>query len=73
MELDIVIKLDNDKGLHQYLTEHSMWYRLLNRDKKNLDLLIKEYKSFKRENNMNKVNDTIDNIELITNIMKIVE
>lgn len=73
MELSIVLKLENDAKLHQYLTEHSHWYRYLNRDKINYDALLKEFKSFKREKNMNKINDTIDNIELMTNVMKFVE
>lgn len=72
MEMEILLKLENDAKLHEYLYEHSNWYRLLNRDKKNFDNLKNNYKSFKHNNTMNKVNDTIDNIELITNILKVV-
>lgn len=73
MELEIVFSLEKDEKFHEYLRNHSQWYRLLNRDKKNLDKLLKEYKSFKRENNMNKVNDAIENLELITNVVKFME
>ncbi len=73
MELELLLKIEKDVKLHEYLYMHSNWYRLLNRDSKNYVLLEKEFKSFKHQNTMNKVNDTIDNIELITNVMKIVE
>lgn len=73
MEIEILLKLNEDKRLHEYLYSHSSWYRYLNRSKNYLDNLKKEYKTYKHNNTMNKVNDTIDNIELITNVLKIVE
>ena len=62
MRLDVLLEIKKDKKLHEYLRTHSYWYRFLNRDPVNLEKLKKEYKSFKREENMNKVNETIDNI-----------
>lgn len=73
MEIELLLKLNEDAKLHEYLYSHSTWYRYLNRSKSNLENLKKEYKNYKHSNTMNKVNDTIDNIELITNILKIVE
>lgn len=73
MELEILLKINDDKNIHEYLYSHSNWYRYLNRKKDNFELLKKEFKNYKHNNTMNKVNDTIDNIELITNLLKIVE
>lgn len=73
MEIELLLMLEGDARLHEYLYSHSSWYRYLNRSKSNLANLKKEYKDYKHNNTMNKVNDTIDNIELITNILKIVE
>ncbi len=73
MELELLLQVEKDVKLHEYLYTHSMWYRLLNRDSKNYTLLEKEFKAFKHQNTMNKVNDTIDNIELLTNVIKMVE
>lgn len=73
MEIEILLKLNEDNHLHEYLYSHSNWYRYLNRSKNNFDNFKKEYKNYKHNNTMNKVNDTIDNIELITNVLKIVE
>ena len=65
MELSIVLELEKDAKLH--------WYRLLNRDQKNFEALKKEYKTFKRNANFDKVNNVVENLELVSNIMKIVE
>lgn len=73
MELELLLKIDEDPKMHEYLYAHSEWYRYLNRNKSNFEVFKKEYKNFKHNNTMSKVNDTIDNIELITNILKIVE
>lgn len=73
MELSIILELEKDAKLHQYLKDHSYWYRLLNRNKNNFENLKKEFKNYKRENNFNKINNAVDNIELVSNIMKFVE
>lgn len=73
MEIEVIFKLENDEKLHEYLMNHSSWYRKLNRDSEEIDKLIKEFKSFKREKNFTKVNEVVENIELMTNIMKFVE
>lgn len=70
MELSVAMKIKEDVKLHQYLITHSYWYRLLNRDSRELDNLIKEFKTFKRDTNFNKVNEVVDNIELFSNVMK---
>ena len=68
----VLIEIEKDQKLHAYLKSHSRWYLLLNRDANSLNSLKKEYKEYKRNNTMKKVDETVDNIELLTNIMKIV-
>lgn len=70
MELFIAEELKRDNKLHLYLITHSYWYRRLNRNSLEYDNLVKEYKTFKRNTNFNKVNDVIDNVELFSNVMK---
>lgn len=72
MEIQIVEQLRNDAKLHSYLITHSYWYRLLNRNSKYYDDLLKEYKTYKRNTNFNKVNDVIDNVELFSNVIKFI-
>ncbi len=73
MELDVLLKIKNNKKLYEYLHTHSYYYRLLNRDRSYYDELLKSYKKDNRNNNMNKVNEAIDNAEMISNILKVVE
>lgn len=72
METQVLIEIEKDQKLHAYLKSHSRWFLLLNRDATSLNALKKEYKEYKRNNTMKKVDETVDNIELLTNIMKIV-
>lgn len=72
METNILLELEKDQKLHEYLLTHSTWYIYLNRDSSNFVNFKKEFKEFKRESTINKVDKTVENIELLTNIMKIV-
>lgn len=71
MEASIVLKLNSDPKLHEFLMNHSYYYKELNRDPAYIDVLEKEYKKFKREQMTKKVTETVENIETITNIMSI--
>lgn len=73
MRIETLLKIREDKGLHAYLKEHSYWYRYLNRSDQNYNKLVDAYKIYKREQSMNKVNSTIENIEMFSNIIKFVE
>ena len=73
MELGLLMKMKSDKKMYEYLLKHSYWYRLLNRNPDNFNDFQKEYKKYNRENNLGKINDAIDNAELISNDIKIME
>lgn len=73
MEVSLALKIKEDKKLHDFLMKNSYYYILLNRNPKYYDELLKEYKKYNRNNNMEKINDAIDNAELISNIIKIME
>lgn len=73
MELDLLYKIKNEKKHYDYLRTHSYWYKYLNRDSNNYKIFINEYKKYNREMTTNKVNDTINNIDMVTNILKVLE
>ena len=73
MELDLLFKIKNNKKHYDYLRTHSYWYKYLNRDSNNYKVFINEYKKYNREMTTNKVNDTINNIDMVTNILKVLE
>lgn len=73
MKTSLLLKIKENKKLYEYLHDHSYWYRNLNRNEDNYNLLLKEFKEYQREMGMNKVNKTIENIELFTNMIKFVD
>ena len=73
MELDIIYKIKQNKKHYDYLRSHSYWYKYLNRNSNYYKNFIEEYKKYNREMTTNKMNDTINNIDMVTNILKIIE
>lgn len=73
MEVSLALKIRENQKLHDFLKKNSYYYILLNRNPNYYDELLKEYKKYNRNNNMEKINDVIDNAELISNIIKIME
>lgn len=73
MELDIIYKIKQNKKHYDYLRSHSYWYKYLNRNSNYYKNFIEEYKKYNRNMTTNKVNDTINNIDMVTNILKIIE
>ena len=73
MELSILNKIRSNKKHYDFLRSHSYWYKYLNRNPDNLKKFLSEYKKYSRETTTNKVNDTINNIDMVTNILKVLE
>ncbi len=62
--------LQSDPKMHKFLKENSQWYKELNRNSKNYDLFVKEMKKKYRLNPTDKISDTIDNIDMVSTIIK---
>ncbi len=73
MELDIIYKIKSQKKYYDFLRSHSYWYKYLNRNSDNYKKFIDAYKKFHRETTTNKVQDTINNIDMVANILKVLE
>ena len=73
MELSIIYEIKRDKKHYNYLRTHSYWYKFLNRDPNNYKEFISAYKKYNRNATTNKVNDTINNIDMVTNILKVLD
>lgn len=71
MEASILKELDENPKMHEFLMNHSYYYLNLNRNPAYFETFLKEYKKFKREAIGKKVNDTVENIETLSNIMSI--
>ena len=66
-------KIKSNKKHYDFLRTHSYWYKYLNRDSNNYKLFLNEYKKYSRSVTTNKVNDTINNIDMMTNILNVLE
>lgn len=66
-------KIKTEKKYYDYLRTHSYWYKYLNRDSKFYKDFIDAYKKYKREVTTNKVSDTISNIDMVANILKVLD
>ena len=66
-------KIKSNKKHYDFLRTHSYWYKYLNRDSNNYKLFLAEYKKYNREVTTNKVNDTINNLDMMTDILKVLE
>lgn len=73
MELNVLYKIKSEKKHYDFLRSHSYWYKYLNRDPDNIKNFLAEYKKYTRVKTTNKVNDTINNIDMVTNILKVLE
>lgn len=73
MELNVLYKIKSNKKHYDYLRSHSYWYKYLNRNPNNYKKFIDSYKKYSRMTTTNKFNDTINNIDMVTNILKVLE
>ena len=73
MELSILYKIKSEKKYYDFLRGNSYWYKYLNRNPDNFKLFLNAYKKYSREATTNKVNDTINTIDMVTNILKVLE
>ena len=73
MKTEILIKINNDKNLHDYLRKNSYWYKYLNSSDKYYKDLLSEYKKDKRNEKANKVTDTLSTLDTVNTIFKMLK
>ena len=71
MNYEIKQKLNNDKKYLYYLRENSNWYKNLNRNKNEYDNFIKEMKIKYKLRTIDKIDNIVDSVALITKIINI--
>lgn len=69
MELDLQMKLKQEKNMFQYLKENSFWVKELNRDALNYSRFVEAMKEKYRLRTTDKISDAIDNIDLISSFL----
>ena len=69
MSLELQFKLRSNPLYIQYLHSHSYWYKYLNRNPKTFSLFLDEVKEAYHLRMVDKINKTIDTIDMITTII----
>ena len=69
MEKDISIKILQDEKIYNHFKEHSYFIKELNRDTKFYKTFIKEIKTIYHERSVDKVNDAISGVEMVSDII----
>lgn len=73
MELSVIYKIKKEQKHYDFLRSHSYWYKYLNRNPNNYKEFINAYKKYSRVTKTNKVNDAINNIDMVANILKTIK
>ena len=73
MELGLIYKIKSEKKHYDFLRSHSIWYKYLNRNPSNYKAFLDDYKKFNRTETTMKINNTINSIDLVANILKVLE
>lgn len=68
MNLDIQFKIKNNPKYRQYLHEHSMWYKILNRDPSKFGIFEDKVKEEYKLRASDKITKALNTIEMIQNI-----
>lgn len=69
MQLDLIMKIKNDKKMYELLKLNSYWIKDLNRNPNNYKKFVAEMKAKYRLRTSDKISDAIDNIDLITAVL----
>ena len=69
MQLNLIMKIKNDKKMYELLKLNSYWIKDLNRNPNNYKKFVAEMKAKYRLRTSDKISDAIDNIDLITAIL----
>ena len=71
MFYEVKDKLDKDPRFKKYLRENSNWYKELNRDPSSYDKFVKEMKKKYKLRTIDKVDNFVDTVDLVTKIINL--
>ena len=73
MNINTLIKINSNSIEKQFLRENSYWYKYLNRSEKYYKDFIKEMKEKYKLTTTDKINKTIDNINMLNTFLDVIK
>lgn len=68
MQLDLIMKIKNDKKMYDLLKKNSYWIKELNRNPSSYKAFVEDMKTKYHLRATDKISDAIDNIDLIATV-----
>lgn len=73
MSYDVQYKINSDINLQRFLRENSYWYKQLNRNSKNFKYFYDDMKVKYKLTTSDKINKTIENINMIQSFLDVLK
>ena len=73
MQLEIMMKINENPIEKQFLREHSYWYKYLNRDINNYKYFIKDMKEKYKLTPTDKINKVMNNINMFKSFLDVLK
>lgn len=73
MRADLLIKINNDKKMQEYLVNNSYWYKYLNRGSNYYNYFLAAFKENNKEKRKNKTNEVFNTLDTVNTILKIMK
>ena len=73
MRLDVLMKLESDPKMMNYLKENSEWYKYLNRNPLNYSKFVHAMKEKYKIRSTDKISKVIDNIDTVSSILNVLK
>lgn len=70
MELDLYMKLRKNPKMYNILKGNSYWIKMLNRNPENYKIFEREMKERYKLRTTDKLNEVVDNIDLISTVLE---
>ncbi len=71
MEYSIQYKIEKDINLKRFLRENSYWYKYLNRNSNSFKYFVDDMKKNYKLTTMDKINKTMDNINMLQSFLDV--
>ena len=72
MDVKTQIIIRSNPNIYRYLREESYWYKYLNRNPMNYDKFVKTMKEQYKIRPTDKINEVVENIDLVSNILNVI-